>query len=592
MSGVGTRGSNVLEACYTAEFLSIWDNIVFSADASGLGGGGAMELHGNIHVLGDGADPGDTVYESKGDHFNCYECGRTKLSEVPFDNLLNGPQAALTTLDAKFRIRNGVADLDTGSACVGGCGFGGGANYEGSFVCTSCPTSPYEGFSSQTSEDRVSADEEGEYDIPADVQSIISFPEVTDPFVDPVTNVGYDNYSDYLIGDEDTTPYQPGVLGLKTRLAFTNTDTDFELTNSLSLASEVWNRKNELFLYNVNTNTPGVNRAQLTLDPVGLDENPDEATDDAIFNPTLGSETFMLVAADVSRGVVIVYKETQQFTRSGVNHPRQVNGFVFAPSSANMGELALEVDLDGADLDAGDGTEDYSHATLSPAESNQLVRKVVNALWLSSQKSCGEPCYTSASKTDFHSTMQWSQISSNNNSDGNLDVSAGGVDGNFFVAYGVIQTTDNFEVASDGVTYMGRVTMFIDQPDNNPGTGSSCDFSCALLAGDIRPITSYQAGGQWYAFPCQNNMGVLASDDVDFDKQPHTDKVGAFFASDTMYVEKQFQILGAMVADIWDFKNGGNPDLFQAMEMARCLPPYMIGDQTVPYLSTTRFVER
>jgi hypothetical protein len=264
--------------------------------------------------------------------------------------------------------------------------------------------------------------------------------------------------------------------------------------------------------------------------------------------------------------------------RAGIKHPQRVHGIVFVPQGVDMTNLSLEVDLDGNDLDANGGAVEDHSATLSPADSNRLIRKIVSAVWKASQKTCGNPCYTTTNPpgTDvFDSTLNLAQISSDGTQTGNLTSAI-----NIIAAYGAIQTTDVLSLTS--LSYAGRFTLFLDDP-----TGS-----LAEVHDNVVSLEAHQSSGKWYSFPCQHNMGILASDDLDMEPAPHSRKVGAFYAGNSMYVEKQLRVLGAMVADEWDFSGGGNPDLFQAMEMKNCLPPYMIGDKTVPYLSTTTFVER
>ena len=585
LSGGTSRGTNVLEACYFGEDLSIWNNIVFGTHNT-LGGGGNMNLHGNIHILGTGFDPDDVVFDSKADAFNCYggstggnECGNQgNLFNAGLDDYLNTFQRNRLTLDAKFRVRNGLADLTNGNACVG-CPtqHGGGPDMVGAYVCTDCSNGGYVG----SSITKVDALEYGTYDIPLELQTIIDFPEVSDPFTDKTTLIVYDNYSDYLIGDDDGS-LKPGVLGLKTRDAL-GSGTLFELTNNTNLANAIWAVKDTLFNENVNTAS---SLTQQPIDAVGLDESPVEA--DPVFVPTIGAnETFMLVAADPARGVFIIYKEVQPFIRSGISHPRQIHGLVFAPATADMNTLTLDVDLDGSGLDGVN--EDFA-TTLNSTNSNRLVRKVVNALWKQSQKTCGTPsCYASAGDGNLFDTTLSSQFSDDPVTPAAGNLNTAGL-GNILIGYGVIQTTDALTLLDDAnkdstLTYGGKFTLFVDD--------WTSEGSEASLYGNINPNVSYfDSGGQEYAFPCDYNMGILASEDMEMEKQPHTKRVGAFYAGDVMHVTKQLRILGAMVADQWSFDSGGNPDLHQAMEISRCLPPYMIGGDLIPFVRSTSFVER
>ena len=47
-----------------------------------------------------------------------------------------------------------------------------------------------------------------------------------------------------------------------------------------------------------------------------------------------------------------------------------------------------------------------------------------------------------------------------------------------------------------------------------------------------------------------------------------------------------------MVAGGWEFESGGNPDFFQAMEISRCLPPYIIAKDPIVFVGSQSWLER
>jgi hypothetical protein len=328
----------------------------------------------------------------------------------------------------------------------------------------------------------------------------------------------------------------------------------------------------------------------------------------------------MIVATDEAQGVVIVYKEVPPFQRNiggtNVAFPRVVHGFVFAPAGANMGALALKADVDGADIDnAQDGagihnwifdTTDVCHGatpvdasckdTLTPAQSNQLVLKVTDAIWKAGRGECGfsGPCYA-------HETVlnQWEPTMRDVNSLTSrvYDTTTGYLkvartppedkDGKL-IAYGAIETTDTVYVG--GFTYAGRFTLYARDSDGAPAGVGRFNFS-----DNSYPISSYPISTSppvYVAFPCQNNMGIMTPNDIDHSISPHDDFAGAFFAQGTIHLTRQEQILGAMVAGAWDFAGGGNPDFFQAMEISHCLPPYIIAKDPIVVVGSQSWLER
>jgi hypothetical protein len=322
----------------------------------------------------------------------------------------------------------------------------------------------------------------------------------------------------------------------------------------------------------------------------------------AVFNPTIDSDkTFMLVATDTAKDVVVVYKEVQPFDRSvdkdltgpggfsNVHTDRQVHGFVFS-RHVDLTGLALTVDLDGAG----------SHnTTLTEANSHKLLRKVVNALWLASQGYCSKDsdtsCYVQAAESGAEKGTNGTTFS-NTLSDtlmvGGLGGIFNGASGPKLVGSGVIHLTDQFEFDDEGLRYAGRFSFFTKETS---GSSTATTNGTADLRAGPRPVPNYDAGGSNYSFPCQNSMGIMAANQIEMGEPSigtHDEFAGAFYALNVLKVEKQIQILGAIVAKDFDLAGGGNPDWFQAMQMSNCLPPEMIGKEPVIYIRSQSYSDR
>ncbi len=578
LTGKTSRRLNMLESCLTGEDISIWDNILF-AEGDTNSGGGNMSAHGNVHILGTGIPPGNVSFITKADVYNCYECGgQGSLTNTNLNIFLNATERSRATLGAKLRVKNGLVDLTNGNAWVAPPG---SALMDAAFVCESCGNSGYFG----ASKTKVRAVDYGDYDIPGNLTGMIHLPKVTDAYTDKTTNITYPTYAAYLTGDDSTG--NPGARALRLAEAL-GSESNTTFTNSTTLAGNIWGVKNTIF--NINAKK-SVKAATRDLDPV------DEA--DPLWNPTIGSgpidgKTFMIVASDLTEGVVLVYKELGPFQHNSKDYGRIVHGFVFAPASANMNNVKLKVDIDGLNVD-GDlvdwiwdtntttcavGIDPGCNPTLTIAESNQLIRKVVNALWRGSQNMCGlsDSCYNTSDRNTFDPTMNPTAMIDN---PGNLNTAGTGT---ILMAFGAIQTTD--DVSLNDLTYNGRVTLFADDSNGGGIAGN------VTLGGDVISVPAYPFSGTWYAFPCQINLGILARNNIEQDKPSHARRVGSFYAGELTHVTKQLAILGAMMSKSWSFDSGGNPDFHQAMEMSRCLPPFMIGDDVIPVLHSDKFVER
>jgi hypothetical protein len=593
--GTTSRGSDLVEQCLVGEDISIWNNIIF-IEGGGTSGMGNFKIHGNVHIIGPPLPPAvaDINVEVKGNQgwYNDYTSGSPITSTLAA--VLDPDEASKTSLEAKIRDRNGLIDAQNTSAEFGTTS----VPYDSVFGCDDCGgVFGFTTFASQF----VRATELGPYDVPANVLSKVKVPLISDQYTDE-RGVLYPNYLAYLIGVQNAGGISnnnlPGVLGLQ--LASLNmpgnTLIHFGNNTSNSFADKVADttERNEIFAANVNISA-NTNPVQQLIDP--------HTEADPLFAPSIASgNTYMLVATDTANEVVVLYKETTPFDRSvdkdlggaggfsTLHTSRQVNGLVFARQGTLSG-VTLTVDLDGADLD-GNGTE-YS-VTLDTTQSARLLRKVVNALWLASQGICmadsSQPCISasiSGDGTSFNNTLS-------------TDLMAGGAttgilkadDAPKLIGSGVIQMPDQFEFDDVGLRYAGRFSFFTSETSGSSTAATS--GSVDLRAGP-RPVPSYTASGVNYSFPCQNSMGIMAARQIEMGEPSigtHDEFVGAFYAFTMLKVEKQIQILGAIVAKDFDLSGGGNPDWFQAMQMSRCLPPEMIGKEPVVYIRSQSYSDR
>ena len=590
-----SRGSDLVEQCVIGEDISIWNNIIF-VEGGATSGMGNFKIHGNVHILGPPKPPptSDINVEVKGNQgwYNDYSSGTPLTSTL--SAVLNPAEAARTTLEAKIRDRNGLIDAQNASVEFGVTT----APFDGVFGCDDC-TGVY-GFTSFASE-LVRSVEFGPYDVPATVFEKMKVPVLTDQYKDE-RDVLYPDYGSYLIGVQNAGGIAnnnlPGVLGLRLEslnlpgnrlISFGNT-TSNSLADFLSDLSE----RNEIFNANVNTTT-NTNPVQQPIDPV------DEV--DALFSPVIGAgNSFMLLAVDEVNDVAIAYKEVQPFDRSidkdltgaggfsSLHTNRQVHGFVFA-RKISLSTLNLRVDIDGNDLDGNASDFNAGWTQLGTADSQKLLRKVVNALWMASQGTCmadsSQPCYVLANRDNFDATFS-------------PDMMVGGVTTGIFkaddapklVGTGVTHLTDQFETDDEGLRYAGRFSFFTTETG---GTSTSSTNGSVDLRAGPKPVPNYSVSGVNYSFPCQNSMGIMAANEIEMGEPSigtHDEFAGAFYAFTLLKVEKQIQILGAIVAKDFDLAGGGNPDWFQAMQMSRCLPPEMIGKEPVIYIRSRSYSDR
>ncbi len=365
---------------------------------------------------------------------------------------------------------------------------------------------------------------------------------------------------------------------------------------------------------------PTEHTEQTVLEPMGAADTPlitsiDSSTDHA------NGKTFMLVAADTARNIFIVYKEVEPFDRSvdldlngsgaaATKHfRRQVHGFVYVPSmsQATLDAVTLTADLDGDDRDENGDNNNIALTALSNTDSQKLLRKVINALWLASQRLCNDDTLPGGTDDSCYNRPLSDGTTANDGTywDPSLSATLYGAGSaphgatlralsgeGWMMGGGVTQTSDVVTIdRGDDVRIVGRFTLFAEDV---VGGGNTGDFN--LEAGPLSVNRyEYTAGsGTFYSFPCNNNIGFLASHNIELGAPggTHDQFAGAFFAQNRLHITKQIQILGAMVSAAFLFDGGGTPDWYQSMEMPRCLPPEMIGGDPIVLTKSQAFVER
>ncbi|MCI0443208.1 hypothetical protein L0152_08325, partial [bacterium] len=590
------------------------EDIIF-IDGGATSGMGNFKIHGNVHILGPPKPPisTDINVTVKGNQgwYNDYTSGTPITATLAA--VLDPAQAARTSLDAKIRDRNGLIDAQNGSA-----EFGTSATpFDAVFGCDDC--GGVFGFTNFAST-LVRAAEMGPYDVPDSVLAKIKVPLLTEQYKDE-RGVLYPNYEGYLIGIADaggiSGNHLPGVLGLRmATMNMGNSESDWTITfgNPTTIAQgslakrllpntpAATNERNELFLANVNTSSNTNPVQQPIIDSsAGLDAN---------LNPVIppnSGKTFMLVAVDEANDVAIIYKEVQPFDRnvdkdlggpggfSNLHTNRQVHGLIMVPQHiGGLGSLNFRVDIDGDNVDGGPDFNSSFAQNYTGADAMNLLRKAVNALWLASQGTCipdsSNPCWTSAPHDS------WVTGIPENLRNG---INFTSVDAPKLVGSGVIQLTDQFQFDSgcstcEGLRYAGRFSFFSEETG---GASNATSSGYANIIAGPRPVPTYKdppGTGEQFSFPCDNSMGIMAARRIDMGDPfgTHDEFAGAFYAYELLKVQKQIQILGAIVAQDFDLLGGGNPDWFQAMEMPGCLPPEMIGKEPVVYIRSQSYSDR
>jgi hypothetical protein len=607
LMGTPSRGSDLVEQCLVGEDISIWNNIIF-IEGGATSGMGNFKIHGNVHILGPPKPPPSatinvTVKGNQG-WYNDYNSGTPMTSTLKA--VLDPLEANRTSLDAKIRDKNGLIDAQNGSVEYGTPSI----PYDAVFGCDDC--GGVYGFTNFAST-MVRTLEMGPYDVPASVLNKIKVPLLGDQYKDD-KDVLYPNYEGYLIGVANAGGVAnnnlPGVLGLRLASALNQSNWSMNFGNSTteaqgSLADRLMNQtmRNNLFAANVNTSANANPVQQVIFDGTG--SNP-------VMSPTIGANrTFMLVAVDDVNDVAIVYKEVQPFNRnvdkdlggpggfSSVHTTRQVHGFVIARMNTTLPTLSglnFHVDIDGNNLDGVAGNYNSSFATFNvgASDSMNLLRKAVNALWLASKGACAAdsatPCWNQANSASWDATISPALYQ------GPSPFPFYVGDTTKLVGAGVIQMPDQFQFNASGSTnpglrYAGRFSFFTEETG---GSSNATTSGYADISSGPRPVPSYTAGGATYSFPCQNAMGIMAANRIDMGDPSgtHDEYAGAFYAYQLLKIQKQIQILGAIVSLDFDLLGGGNPDWFQAMQISKCLPPEMIGKEPIVYIRSQSYSDR
>jgi len=623
--GMQSRGMNLLEQCIVGCDISVWNNIVFSTTPASSGMGD-IRIHGNVHLLGP-ANPVPssaitiTVQGNAGWSNSYRDPGLTSQAQIPsiLSNTLDPDEDARTDLGAFVRIRNGLVD-SSGSPTIGTSA----VPFEGVYGCQDCGGTF--GFT-PTTYPRVRAQEIGDYDIPSDIEDVLIVPQAGAQYREHANNILYPNYPAYLKGLHEYpvgTIYDfPGVLALKLADALqptaeTTMTFDSSTDSSTNLAGKIRAAINAIFISNTQkATTPKDHTEQTPLDIVSSGDSPLNTIIESSLNSSSGN-TFMLIATNSANNIFFVYKEVEPFDRvvdtefSGGAHNalkhfnRQIHGMVYVPamSQSALDALQLVADLDGADRDGLNG--DYAPVTLTSGAggtSNQLLRKVINALWLASRGMCSSDSLPgSTDDSCFNRTLSDGSLNNGTKFEPSISPAVYGssltnslrasIDEGWMFGSGVIQMTDRTVLdRGNDFRFVGKTTLFTENAF--PG-GSSGDFilqSGALSVDRYR----YPAGnGKWFSFPCDNGLGFLSSHDIElgFPGGTHDQFAGAFYAQNQVHIKKQIQILGAMVAGNFLFDGGGTPDWFQSMEIPRCLPPQMIGGDPIVLTKSQGFVER
>ncbi len=625
MLGMNSRGMNMLEQCIVASDISVWNNIVFSTTPASSGMGD-IRIHGNVHLLGPANPIPSTattiLVKGNASWSNSYrDPGLASQARIPslLSNTLDPDEDARTELGAFVRIRNGLVD-SSGSPDIGTSA----VPFEGVYGCEDCGGTF--GFTTPTYP-KVHAHEISDYDIPADIEDVLLVPQTTNQYREHSNNILYPDYPSYLKGvyqyPVGTVYDLPGVQALQLAWALqvsseVNMVLDDSTNTTTNLAGKIWQAKDNIFVANTKkATTPKDHTEQTPLDIVASGETPLNTVIESSLDHSAGN-TFLLVATNAARNVFIIYKEVEPYDRvvdtelSGGAHSalkhfkRQVHGMVYIPSMTqnNLDNLQLIADLDGADRDSLNG--DYAPVTLGAganATSHQLIRKVVNALWLASRGMCSDDSLPGTiDDSCFNRPLSNGSANDGTRFDPSISPTLYGTSVTnsiralnneaWFVGSGVIQVTDQLTIGpGNDLRFVGKTTLFAE--DQFPG-GTAGDF---YMQGGPLSVNRYEypsGSGKWYSFPCNNGLGFLSSHDISLGAPggTHTAFAGAFYAQNQVHIMKQIQILGAMVAGNFLFDGGGTPDWYQSMEIPRCLPPQMIGGDPIVLTKSQGFVQR
>ncbi len=195
-TGITDRGGKrVIEAYVEIENLSPWNNVI-TAGTGQIGKviSGNVEIHGSVHILGEGLIPSDNAIEMGGGAGirNNYEgMPSILLSKVPplDTTIFNGE--VVRTLKATLRVKHGRVYISDAAATVGEPDSPGDTikeTMDGVYV-----TDGYEGLGGGSN---VYSD--NGTDNPYDIEDVVQFPSLFDPYTDPETDSTYARYLDYL----------------------------------------------------------------------------------------------------------------------------------------------------------------------------------------------------------------------------------------------------------------------------------------------------------------------------------------------------------------------------------------------------------
>jgi len=190
----GRGGKRVIETYVEIENLSPWNNVITAGTGqTGKVISGNVEIHGSVHILGEGLIPSDNAIEMGGGAGirNNYDgMPPALLSRVPAlpTTMFNGE--VVQTLDATLRVKHGRVYISDAAATVGEPNSLGDTIKE-----TMDEVYVTDGFAGNWL-GRVYSD--NGTDNPYDMEDVVQFPSLFDPYTDPKTDSTYARYIDYL----------------------------------------------------------------------------------------------------------------------------------------------------------------------------------------------------------------------------------------------------------------------------------------------------------------------------------------------------------------------------------------------------------
>jgi hypothetical protein len=168
----------------------VWDNAIFAnAGVAGNSINGHVAVRGSIHLLGNPSSPPTIEFGGSGDIRNNYSdavswFGATDAAKLPSLPTVDVNGVPVETLDTVVRVRDASINL-TGDADIGA------VNDDSNTVKEMIDSVRSNGTVDPSAE--VHTDDTGSYDTDQ-----LVFPELSDPYVDPATGIGYTTHSDFL----------------------------------------------------------------------------------------------------------------------------------------------------------------------------------------------------------------------------------------------------------------------------------------------------------------------------------------------------------------------------------------------------------